>query len=643
MDQPLSSGGLIRVTDDFVVAEAPGDRGVSRWWQEFGTNMNRLFAQPRVLLVLPVLQPYGLEGPAPLMRKQPDSAAAAAPSLRSVEVQLGAEEDLAGALAGLLERSLLLHLQEEPIPIVVPLINPQEVRDVKFAWCAWLAKRAENEAEDELEDPLKACDNPPQKLKEFFATLDSYLAYADDLRSMRAVLPAQLSKIMSVQTTAMAAAQTWYNDTLQQLKTYTEEREGVLALRGQWINLQREMQAVNDELNLPWCRSDRFTTPVYSLLDAGLSDQPWHPLRRIMPLTQRAGGGAASSDDGSNAPPDDPGGGGPADPVTPTTIVQHDDEGFPIFRTSLPKDFVIDLSLLPSPRPDVRIPVLKPVQVQLNIAGLMPPAVETENVVYPVLKAPPNLQPIRERILDIAPTLTVQPKLLPDSIQLPTIDVDTEVAAATLAEAEQIVQGMQRAYGMFWRSIVPQGQTTQDRRSNLRNAAGKQEDCVTRDNGLCVHAETDLLERMQRICARPDVLYPEDLQSLGLRRAPTVNGVTTCNPKDWTCADPARLIVEPSAGVQVSTGSVLPASTMSEASARSAASARSERSLNDVLRRQALELTVIQSSASSGASQPYGATLDDLLRSLRVERTQKIGPQTIAWPSSASSARSKSQ
>ncbi|MBI3618715.1 hypothetical protein HY213_01630, partial [Candidatus Peregrinibacteria bacterium] len=274
-----------------------------------------------------------------------------------------------------------------------------------------------------------------------------------------------------------------------------------MELQQQWQGIAQTYAQFADSANMPWCRNDRFTTPIYSLLD------PWYPGRPDL------SGGLPSCQRNLSA--------------LPMLCVPSGD-----------RDFVYDLSLLRASTGSLRVPVLKPLQLRLAIPT---PGPVTQDIIDPqaiLLPDLPAVPDIRQAFLDNAPNASVGE--MAATVSTPPLFSPPQLKAA-LAGGQTIIDGMQQRYDEFWKSLTPDDNT-------------KQLQCMGYGQQKCVHVEMDLMERFTRIVARPAVLLKEDFEAYGIPRVPqpspsdpsTVDSRkdATCWSEDHACSDlpPQRAI-----------------------------------------------------------------------------------------------------
>jgi hypothetical protein len=395
-----------------------------------------------------------------------------------------AREDVLGGMLAYLKRTILLQFIEEPVPVVVPMGDPVELRILANAWCTWYMEK--NRAD--------SCDGISGNAAGIVQRLREYADRIEEARSLRAELSHYQAKWLDHQHEIIDTIGQWLHTNVQQYQAYLESVREMQALRTYWQYIQAYYRHFHDDSNMPWCRNDRFTTSIYSLLD---DINIWFPGRRD---------GAMDYSAGIDGPPTSGG-----NTTLPRITVQQ-----------LP-DAVLDFSLIANAAGSLRIPVIKPVQVRLDTLTYAPPGFDSDNVPEP----PPSLPPIPS-ILALLPgdVLNVEIEGAPPQLRAFFPPRPPEIDRSALDNMRDIVGRMDYAYVRFWKSLVRNPDDVVD---------GTEEDCVRWDDGPCMHVEMDLRERFQRMCARPAVILKEDLESIGEPRNPAVEGVADCPREDWAC------------------------------------------------------------------------------------------------------------
>ncbi|MEK7591633.1 MAG: hypothetical protein AAB489_05525, partial [Patescibacteria group bacterium] len=506
---------LIRAYDDTVSNERGDKRTVAEWWQRFENDAKRVFSRPVVRLFLPPAWSFGVDPLDPLFTGEteredpgdPTTALRRDSRMKAIDIQLHAEEDLLGRIAAFLERQATVKIQEEAVPLVYPLGSPVEFRAWKQAWITWKTKR---------KGPAGATFTGEADVDTLIAKLEEYAVLAENVRLLRAELPRFVGRLVAGQRNAVEKIGDWMKENLTEYRNYISFVRSIDGLREEWKRIQKSYANFHDKTNMPWCKNDRFTVPIYSLLD------PWMPRR-----------------DGSQDRDLD------SDEIQDCAA----EDGFPrLCPDEELRDLVFDFSnmRLKSSATPVKIPVLKPTLVRLRVP--MPPGLDATGADAEI--NPPDLW------LPNFPDPPTIADMIGDSPEPPIIELNAPpvMDASTLIPDQQlinqwwvalgyarwIVDGMNGAYGVFWDSIRMFDEAWADRENRdapplCATSQGLVElkplECCGWTLEHCVHVEMDLAERFMRIGARPAVLLQEDFASKGEKRV-----YPDCDPKDHVCA-----------------------------------------------------------------------------------------------------------
>lgn len=473
-EQPLAQYTTMRAFDD------TGDmRTLARWWQKQETAAATLLSPPALRVILPAAWvQYGVASVARTrLAHDPNE-------LRdeTVEVQISSGEDLLGDLLRAIERTFL-RLREVPIPVVLPLASPTELRALAQDWCTEFIERTGK----------PTCDSAPADVQTLMESLRAYADRVEDIRILRALLAESVGRFLTAQNSVLAPLRDWMNAQIALYRQHLLVSQSPLPeLRLRWQEVQDVFTRVHEKANAPWCMNQRYTIPIYSLLD------PWLPARRN------------------------------AGSLTEADIPSLED--IPIRRTS---DVTLNFSIFARDDIPIRLPVLKPILVRLRIEDYYPregPA--------PVLPPLPDISAIRATMqsalaslphpcgpgsgppcpADLRPPTTIPPSPLPDD---GTIQRIREILRRM---KEEVLEEMERTYDKFWRNLNAQNDPTlEEKKDNLR--------CEDFDTDPCVYTEMELMEEFTRIGSRPAVTLKEDIESRGAPR--TFPG--TCLPSDDAC------------------------------------------------------------------------------------------------------------
>lgn len=479
--QPTAPGSYIRAFDD------TGERTVVSWWQTQQSAMAEALHPPIIRMILPSGWAMGVDPTDPFFANPTVKILTPAEKREDrIEVQLNAEDDSLGAVLGYLQRSLLLHVVEEPVPTLVPVGTATEFRAKAEAWCTWFMRK--NNKQD--------CNDPPQDVRELMDTLNAYATEIEQYRLLRAELPKYAAKVLNIQQEVTKPITEWMVKNIDAYKRYLADQKQVQAALGaEWRKTQEAYETFGSTTNLPWCMNQRFTLPVYSLLD------DWMPAR---------------NPDGKRT----------ADKLPTITVDSN-------------ADIVVDLSAIAFMDGTITLPVLNPIQVRVTDFPSPPLAHETKTVPsYPALPSITAIQDALQRSAETLPKPAVRPIKIPP-IEIKPIDANAVAAQQTaIQDAKKIISQMDEHYKKFWRSIGPLKPDDSDPEfdpNDPKSIAYKKPklECETWDDNTCQHVEMDLRERFMRIASRPLVFLKEDYISADEERGiggPCISQSDVCTP-----------------------------------------------------------------------------------------------------------------
>ncbi len=503
VDHPLSSGSLIRSFDD------TGIRSLVRWWQRQQTYAHRLFTPPRIRLLLPALWSIGLDKNDPLF--SPDIPAVNPPPgyspekrEQAIEVQIESREDLLGQIADYVKRTSLIEVIEEPVPIVVPLGSATELRVISDGWKRWL----------EICTHTNDCNTTGAD--DLITKLDAYADQMDYVRSTRSELSKYIQSIVIHQSQIVTEITKWLEENATVYTDYLYQLDQLQTLSSEWRSIGSTYRHATD-YSMPWCRNDRYTLPMYSLLD------PWMYGRPLL---------------------DD----------NPISTIFNDATGFPSGPFLMPEltifpspDALFDLTGLEQSTKVLKLPVLKPIQVRMDFSKFTPPADTAKGSslltgTQPILPDLPSIDlqnpSIAEVITENAPifSLGTPPKTI-GSFSIPNLEGTITFASTEIASMKQMIRGMNAVYRKFWWSFM--------KPSCLSGSAGYycvkpegEEDCYAKNSQTCVHSEMDIIQRLMRLGARPGVQLEEDVLNKAEEPLPNPAEVgygPHCDPTDFVC------------------------------------------------------------------------------------------------------------
>ncbi|MDD5469910.1 MAG: hypothetical protein PHO92_03910 [Candidatus Peribacteraceae bacterium] len=482
-EEPVSSGSLIRAFDETVATDPiePEKSNLKRtlveWWQEQQTEGNKIFTPPVLRIVVPPAWSIDLDPLQPIFITKPAEEEMAEwkenTLLQPIEIQLELREDLLGEIAQFLEKSLLLQIEQERVPIAVPLGSATELRALREGWCHWY----------KFQNKEESCENASGDLKKLLDRLAEYADRIDDYRKLRAELSSYLGEYLKIHNEINEHVGKWALNNMETFFVWQETRnsQAMVDLKTEWEKVQAEYRRFHDDTNFQWCRNDRFTTPIYSLLDTWMPGRPDLRNEALLP----------------NGSPDEA-------------------KRLPTIRGMLSPDLAFDLTRLHLATGAIAIPVLEPIQVSYNADALRPPSDHNPNPPFPKLMELPPIPSIAENIGEKVPQVEVG-KNLPPLVQTPNWPIDVAKTKEQMVKIREVIKKMDEEYAIFWNTL----HEVKDQ---------KELDCKSPNSGRCRHVEVDLIERFTRIGARPAVLLKEDFLSIGEFRKPL-----ECPKEDWAC------------------------------------------------------------------------------------------------------------
>jgi len=496
----LSSGALLRATDDTVHTEEADQRTIVEWWQKQETELNTLTEVPAVHLIVPPAWSIGLDPLDPLFIPQIAASTEEQkedPRMQALDVQLEAREDLIDDIKSFLKRTLLPTLEEEPVPIVIPLGSATDFRAIAEGWQGWI--KMQQLAEDGGDGTQIG------KAEKLVEMLEIYARRTEAVRQLRGEMLWFNKQLLERQRNLTTKISDWLNDDIiADYEDFREQLEDIQDIQEEYRSAQMSYHTFHDGDCWPWCHNERFTVPIYSLLD------PWLPNRPALD------GGDWRSDSQN-----------PFGEMLPNLVI---DRGI---------DASFDFSVLRAPEGTLKFPVLDPIQIRLDFEKVRPPPFDQKDVDVPTLPALPPLPEIDKEEVQWYPEISEEGDS-PPSITFELLsEEELEEINDIVTEISGIINSMDNEYYKYWRS------QTRWSYKNPPPYYGAVQDCYNRDSENCVHAEMDLLERLMRLGSRPAVLLTDDFLSMGDWRPnpamldpqgyPVGYGRESCPEEDWAC------------------------------------------------------------------------------------------------------------
>lgn len=584
-DIQLSKGALIRAYDD-TVADSNPKRTLVEWWQIIESQMNTLFSVPKVQLLLPPGWAIDLDPEHPFLnpRLPRDDEFSNNPEYQPIEVQLEVKEDLLGEVASYLEDSILLQYKPEPVRVLVPSGSATEYRALANDWCLWYIES--NDATN--------CNDASGDVGELIDRLKEYADRIDESRILRTQASRITTQYLEFQLEVQTLIGGWVIENTQQFLGWREGWEQRLELQEQWQEIVTEYWEFHDETNQPWCMNQRFTLPIFTLLN----------------------------DENTLVDPNTTVAGGSTSPFTNGHFRDLIGDILPKLPEILPQPGItFDISSIRIGTGAVLIPVLQPLDIQLNTASFAAPGLEDETATVPTLAELEEIPDFSDDLDELIPEVfkpANTPITFDEVFQLEEYpDLEPKIE-----EIKLILESVNDQYGRFWRSvnIDPEAESVVD--SEL--------DCIGPMQARCVHVELDILERITRMFSRPHVYLEEDFESLGSFKSTAPQ--SCLDPafetyKDWVCEELAPHRTYPSQGYAISNSS----SSSSSSSNNSNSSAREAIEIINELRVDAWKDTVLEENIDEDDQVQFTTPRNDITPSFRQSPAIDLTP-TITEP-----------
>jgi len=298
-------------------------------------------------------------------------------------------------------------------------------------------------------------------------------------------------------------------------------------------------------------------------------------------------------------------------------------------------DLSLDFTGLKLPEDPIILPVLQPIQVQIDLDTINPPDL-LKSAVVPDIPELPDLPPVPSihEMFNITADSTGN-FFPPISVKnRPTIEFEMPNAGDTadqLAEIRTVIRRMRSEYKRFWDSTMARLIYGKDSGRNFFPKKTEQ-DCYRQGRETCVHAEMDLKERLQRIGSRPAILLWEDFKSIGDFRPNPAGSkenldvgydMESCPPEDWACQLLRAREFHPTIGWQIKWDDEQKERTAQPAAPCGFASGGDP---IDQARACLFDATLYQNGASSEDQFPYEAQPESIVPSFATPSTDPIIP-----------------
>ncbi|MFA6039679.1 MAG: hypothetical protein WCV62_02845 [Candidatus Peribacteraceae bacterium] len=283
---------------------------------------------PTVELILPLVSSED-----ELARLFGPRTSAAARDITSVTVPLQA--GLLDAVREILRQAVFARAEEDVVPVVVPLLSESEIQTVTEAWQGWKEQRRL------LNLPVG------EEVDALLAKLGRYREQITEFRALRAALPNALATVLNRRESLSDAIDAWVASRMAPYQALMGQEGEKRELFDAWREL-KEAAVRAGQVNATYCKADRTTPPLRA--EDAVPAIDWIELEKEFPL--------------------------PAIPPSPRHLVFDFSD---IFYEGME-----DAAAL-------RIPVLKPVQVAINLP--LPPSPQATGL-PPSLPDLPTVPPL---------------------------------------------------------------------------------------------------------------------------------------------------------------------------------------------------------------------------------------------------------
>lgn len=475
-----------------------GKRSIVAWWEAQQKELMKLTRQPVVRLLLPSRFLTGLSQDDPLL-KFIENKPSKSNGTTAIAVQAGGDE--LGSVLASLKQTFFLPTQEVRVPIIVPLLSESEANARIADWQLWQKQNPTCDATHKY----CAKDAVP-----FIKKIESYRDSAKRVRELRGAMPQYVTNIFEIQKSIRGFYADWYVQNARRLLGWSNVAQKRQQLLLTWKQIARSLLETADCM-AQWCSNQRYSVPIYSLLDGWTtSDTSKPPTRSAADLVYN---------------------GQPLDLRT--------------LKYTQPSDLSFDFSWLSISGSTLPVPVLWPVQVKVDLP--LPPGYPVTTM--PDIKLFPDLPEYKDPYATILGSFKPPPFTLPkdivdnkdgtyrfdkkylipevsdktnplspqddaklDSAQAMTTQILLRIAGATVGGDRRSLEG---SYCRFTKSIL---ETPDPDKANPK---------------MIVHVENDLQERVARLFSR---IMPSDVEDfLGKKvRLAATNGVPCKNDSPCT-------------------------------------------------------------------------------------------------------------
>ncbi len=382
------------------------------------------------------------------------------------------------------------------------------------------------------------------------AYIQKWHEIADDVEQLHKIrLSASLLPLAYVQQNVKLFSEldSWLTETKQDYEELVvQPAKDVLALKRDYENVAKKWNVIHDHINQPWCKNDRYSAPIYSLLDPWAS---WY-------IYQANNGGLdwdISAEHKSKLQACTEGG---ADKLCVGHVLPRlDVQPIPDVLLDFSQFNVVTASTGSLVYPDITIHELRFDLESITDLNNHPKPDELPDLsdyIDSITKEIDAMKDELEASIDTGSDGSTGSTITTNLPELKTyFNYEPNISAATkqlrgMQKAVSVISnttpeprglnGMNKPYQRFWDSLTlvnEDGDWKRDQKSAL--------DCLDYGWYNCSHTEVDLMERLTRIFVRPAVLVQEDVAHGGIPRDADVASanslpiISNCDEADWVC------------------------------------------------------------------------------------------------------------
>ncbi len=216
---------------------------------------------PTVELILPVVS---AEDELARLFEHGDSAAPRGLTSITVPLQAG----LVDAVREVLRQAMFSRIEEDAVPVVIPMVSESELQAATEAWEGWKEQR-------------QLMGKPAGEVDALLEKLEQYREWIAEFRTLRAALPSALATVLERRESLSDAIDAWVASRMAPYRAMVGREEEKRELFNAWRELKEATTRLG-QVNAAYCKADR-TTPPLRMEDA-LPPIDWLELEKEFPL-----------------------------------------------------------------------------------------------------------------------------------------------------------------------------------------------------------------------------------------------------------------------------------------------------------------------------------------------------------------------